>query len=112
MSATRRDPGTDGRRYADGVAGKKGRAGGRFDEREISARVEKLRRDRGVEVKEICAAVGLEKWDWSRKVRLDRSSFSIQELGLIADYLDAPTGWPFVALEVGMLLDRLLKHPH
>jgi hypothetical protein len=112
MSPTRGPTRPPGDGYSPRVPAKKGRSpGGRFDEREISARVEKLRRDRGVEVKEICAAIGLEKWDWSRKVRLDRSTFSIRELGLIADYLDAPTGWPFVAPEVGQLLDRLLK-PH
>jgi hypothetical protein len=111
MKPTRSGAGAGGGDYSPRVPAKKGR-GGRFDEREIAARVEKLRRDRGVEVKAICAAIGLEKWDWSRKVRLDRSSFSIAELGLIADYLDAPTGWPFVATEVGQLLDRLIKPQH
>lgn len=81
--------------------------GGRYDEREIAARVEALRRARGVEIKRICADLGMEKWDWSRKVRLDRSSFTIEELGKIAELLKAPMGWPFIPIEVGEILERL-----
>lgn len=97
------------RDYSPAVPGRKKSpaAGGRYDEREIAARVEALRRARGVEVKAICAHLGMEKWDWSRKVRLDRSSFTIDELGRIADFLAAPVGWPFVPTELGEILDRL-----
>jgi hypothetical protein len=96
--------------YVPRVPGKRSKPsdGGRYDEREIAARVEKLRKGRKVEVKTICAAVGLEKWDWSRRVRLDRSSFTIPELSAIADYLHAPIGWPFIAEETGYLIERIL----
>ena len=82
-------------------------SGGRYDEREIAARVEKRRKAKRMEVKALCAELGIEKWDWSRKVRLDRSAFTIAELGKIADILEAPPGWPFVAEEVGELLERV-----
>ena len=87
-------------------------SGGRYDEREIAARVDKRRKARGVEIKALCAELGIEKWDWSRKIRLDRSAFTIAELGKLADILEAPTGWPFIAEEVGMILDRLRPPNH
>lgn len=83
-------------------------AGGRYDEVEIGRRIDRLRRDRGVEVKTICSALGLEKWDWSRKVRHKGSSFSIEEVARVADYLSAPYGWPFVPEEVGRMIETHL----
>lgn len=81
---------------------------GRYDIREIAVRIEKRRVARNVEVKEICAAIGMEKWDWSRKVRLDRSEFYLGEIGRIADFLDGPLGWPMIPEEVGALLEKLV----
>jgi hypothetical protein len=87
------------------VAKRKELATGRFDERLIAARVEARRRAKGIEVKAICAEIGMEKWDWSRKVRLDNSSFSIAELSKIAEILDAPPGWPFLDESLGMMIE-------
>ena len=78
---------------------------GRYDERLIAARVDARRRAMNVEVKQMCAELGIEKWDWSRKIRGDRSSFSISELSKIADLLQAPTGWPFVDEQIGQILE-------
>jgi hypothetical protein len=110
LRATQGGSGGPRRPYTPPVPSKTKVSGsGRYDEKEIAARVDKLRKARGVEVKVICAAIGLEKWDWSRKVRLDRSSFSIEELSRIADYLSAPPGWPFLPAELGEVLERVLR---
>lgn len=91
--------------YAPEVGGKRNREWlGRYDLREIGARIDKRRRQRKLAVKEICADLGLAKWDWSRKVRRDGSAFTIEECGRIADLLDAPPGWPFLPEEVGEAL--------
>lgn len=107
MRATRETPADIGVGYTPPMTGrrKKGTGSGRYDERLIAARVEARRRVRRVEVKQICAELGMEKWDWSRKVRNDRSSFSIAELSRIAELLEGPTGWPFVDEQIGELLD-------
>jgi hypothetical protein len=86
--------------YRADVAGRKKKRApdtvGRYDLREITARVDKLRRQRSVPAKVIYADLGMDRWDWSRKVRQAGSSFTIEELGRIADLLDAPAGWPFI----------------
>lgn len=74
--------------------------------REIGARIDRRRRQLRREVKEVCAEMGLQRWDWSRKVRTDGSFFTIEECGFLADLFDAPVGWPFVAEEVGEALRR------
>jgi hypothetical protein len=91
------------------VAKKKELATGRYDERLIAARVEARRRAKRVEVKAMCADLGIEKWDWSRKVRLDNSSFSIAELSRIAEILDAPPGWPFLDESLGLLIEMAAR---
>ena len=98
MSAFGYTPAMSGRR-------KKTVSTGRYDERLIAARVDARRRAMNVEVKQMCAELGIEKWDWSRKIRGDRSSFSISELSKIADLLQAPTGWPFVDEQIGQILE-------
>lgn len=55
-----------------------------------------LRKKRGLSIRECCAALGIKKWDYSRKVRLDTSRFTVEELGLLADLFEAPPGWSFV----------------
>jgi hypothetical protein len=72
---------------------------GRYDLLEIAARVEKRRKQRKVAAKALYGDLHLAKWDWSKKVRNKGSSFTVAELGLIADLLDAPPGWPFLPEE-------------
>lgn len=50
--------------------------------------------------KEMAAAAGLTKDKYSRKIRMSRSTFTLEELGLIADFFDAPPGWPVVDADV------------
>jgi hypothetical protein len=85
--------------YAPGLMGgpKKREHGGRYDMREIAARVDRRRKQRGVTAKELYVDLGLERWDWSKKIRNAGSSFTVEELGRIADLLDAPPGWPFLS---------------
>jgi hypothetical protein len=79
--------------------------GGRFDAREIARRVERARAKRDIPVKAIAQDVwphrGDEaRFDWYKKANLRGSQFTIEELGRIADILDAPPGWPFLPWEV------------
>lgn len=85
---------------------------------EIARRVERERVTRGVEVKTVCADIGMGKDEWSRKVRATRSTFSVMELGILADLWACPVGWPFVDAERGKALEALeaealrrLAHP-
>jgi hypothetical protein len=88
--------------------------GTRFDMREIVLRVEKLRTKRGVTVKNICDQLGIERWDYSRKVRVVQTKFTIEELGLIADAVEeisgksVPIGWPFLSEEIAEFLQSAL----
>lgn len=94
--------------YALTVGGKRKRhLPGRYDMREIGARVDKRRRQLGREVKDVCAEMGIKKWDWSRKVRADGSSFTVEECGFLADLFEAPPGWPFISEDLGEAIRRL-----
>lgn len=60
---------------------------------------------RDLDDKEVAVAVGISQPQFSHKLRTRKgSSWRIEELGLIADFLKAPPGWPFVPWDVG---DRL-----
>ena len=51
--------------------------------------------------KELAAEMGLNEGTFSHKLRnTAKSSFTIEELGLIADWFNAPAGWPFVDADV------------
>lgn len=82
--------------------------GTRYDMREICARVERRRRERKLEAKQAAGILGLKKWDWSRKVNNKGSTFTLAELAILADALEAPTGWPFVDERLGHALDQLI----
>jgi hypothetical protein len=81
--------------------------GGRYSPFDIGRRVENRRRDLGVTVAELCAVLDFDKADWSRKWRCSGSSFTIAEVSVIADYLKAPVGWPFIPEEMAELLERM-----
>jgi hypothetical protein len=46
-------------------------------------------------------------WSWYKKAAAD-VPWSLEELQKIGDELAAPTLWPFVDWEVGVVLDRYL----
>lgn len=89
----------------------KNKTGGRYDIREITVRVDRLRAKRGVEAKDIYTLLGIDKSTWSNKMKMKRSALSIVEVGIIADFLDAPTGWPFIDERFGEYLDREFGSP-
>ncbi len=68
----------------------------RYDHDVIARRVEMARQKRGMLVKDLAEAAGLQMWAWYKKSRRANSTFTLAELSAIADALDAPEGWPFV----------------
>lgn len=68
----------------------------RYDHAVIGLRVEAARVRCEVQVKDLCSAVGLPLPSWYKKTRCAGSTFTLDELGRIADALHAPAGWPFV----------------
>jgi hypothetical protein len=50
--------------------------------------------------KEVADAIGMAKDLWSRKMSRSRSSFSLEELGQVADFFHAPPGWPVLDADV------------
>jgi hypothetical protein len=71
---------------------------GRYSTREATTEVRKAM-DRSLPPildKEMAAHLGLDAGTFSYKIRMTKSSFTIEELGVIADFFRAPPGWPFV----------------
>lgn len=92
------------------------RGGGRFDLYEIVARIERRRIELGLTRTALAAAAGIDLSSYSHKVGMTRNSFSITEIGLIADCLAAASrdplpGWPFISEDHSRLLDRALRAP-
>lgn len=50
--------------------------------------------------REMAAQIGLKEDVFSRKINLSRSSFSLEEFGAIADFFNAPVGWPMLPADV------------
>jgi hypothetical protein len=65
------------------------------------------RRGRGSR-KEVALAIGLTEQAFSHKMRMVYTSLDIEEIGRIATYLDAPTGWPWVPWSEGERIDAAL----
>jgi len=81
----------------------------------INERVERLRLDLGLSKQEIAEAIGLTPQAWSHKMRLQQSSFSIGELGRLADLATTKLGrpylaWPFLDPELAAVLEKALGH--
>lgn len=55
--------------------------------------------------KEVALGIGLNEQAFSAKMRGVYTSLSIEEIGQIAAYLDAPTGWPWVPWSEGERMD-------
>lgn len=94
---------------------RRGPAGVRYDLKVITSRIKHRMEAQGVPVKVMCDVLGIERWDWSRKVNITDSSFNYREISLIADRLDAPVGWPFIDEALSELfeayLERIKKDP-
>lgn len=90
------------------------RGAGRYDMREINLRVERMRVACGLLAKQVASEVGLTEAQWSKKMTLKGSSFSIPELGRLADFFAKKTGrlligWPFIDPDMSDLLDSLRR---
>lgn len=46
--------------------------------------------------KVMAAELGLNPGSFSAKINMTRSTFTVEEFGKVADFFDAPPGWPFV----------------
>jgi hypothetical protein len=75
---------------------KKAPIASRYSIKEATLRIEKaMGRSRPrVQNKELAGALGMDEGVFSRKMRQSRSTFSLDELGAIADFFEAPPGWP------------------
>lgn len=104
--ATRR---TAGPSLAAMAAAKRKRPGGRYHLAEITARVEAERVRLGIPVAQIARAVGMPREYWYKKCAMKQTTFSVEELGLIADEFQAPIGWPFLDRDHAEHLERLLE---
>lgn len=65
------------------------------------------RRGRGAQ-KEVALAIGLDEQAFSHKMRGGKTRFTVEEIGRIADYWNAPRGWPWVSWGEGEIIDALL----
>lgn len=85
-----------------GPVPKKANIVSRYSIKEATLRVEKaMGRSRPqVQNKELAGALGMAEDVFSRKMRLSRSTFTLDELGAIADFFDAPDGWPVLDANV------------
>ena len=74
----------------------------RYSIKEATLRVERaMGRSRPpISNKELWTALGMTEDVFSRKIRMSRSEFTLDELGAIADYFEAPQGWPIVDADV------------
>jgi hypothetical protein len=75
---------------------KKAKIVSRYSIKEATLRVEKaMGRSRPpIQNKELASALGMGEDVFSRKMRMKRSTFTLDELGAIADFFEAPDGWP------------------
>jgi hypothetical protein len=76
----------------------------------IARRVELMRVACKLTAQAAAEGAGIGRAAWSKKIRLEDSSFTNEELGRIADFFATVTGrrlsgWPFVDETVSALLD-------
>jgi hypothetical protein len=81
---------------------KKAQRVSRYSTKEAALRIERaMGRSRPVlSNKEVAAAIEMTDDLFSRKLRMKRSTFTLEEMGAIADFFDAPPGWPVLDADV------------
>jgi len=92
------------------VRGKRIQHGGRYDYRAVVLRLERMRVACGVERKVLYEATGIAQSQFSKKLEGRLSTFSLKELGDLADFYTGRTGrsligWPLIDAEVSDLLE-------
>ncbi len=86
---------------------------GRYDPLEVAHRIDRLRLKRRLSIKEVAICVWPHQGDgarhsYSKKNARRGSDWSIEEIGVVADLLSAPPGWPFIDDATAAGLERLL----
>jgi transcriptional regulator with XRE-family HTH domain len=76
----------------------------------IALRIERMRVTCGLSAKEVAAGLGLLPSAYSKKVRVRDASFTLEELGRVADYVSGKTGrllqgWPLIDEGLSALLE-------
>ena len=83
---------------------------GRFDAYVVARRVESMRVACKLTATQVAEAIGIARTAYSKKCRLEASSFTNEELGRLADFFSKQTGrlligWPFVDEAMSALLE-------
>lgn len=70
----------------------------------VGARVDQLRRDRGLEAKQLYGDMQWDKGQYSRKHR-GLTPLDDEDVVKLRRLLKAPAGWPFISIEEGLLIE-------
>jgi hypothetical protein len=70
----------------------------------VGQRMDQLRRDRDLEAKQLYGDLGWDKGQYSRKYR-GHTPLDDEDVVKLRRLLRAPTGWPYVSVEEGLLID-------
>lgn len=68
---------------------------GRYPLRALTAEIETAREKLGINAKTAAADIGVVRGVWYKKRDIDGSSFSLEDISLLAEAWDAPECWPF-----------------
>jgi hypothetical protein len=80
---------------------------GRYSAKQVSLEITAAikRKGRGTH-KELAAHMGWDSTQLSHRLAGDTTRWKIEQIGAIADFLEAPPGWPFLPWEVAVALFR------
>ncbi len=76
----------------------------RYSTVDVCQRIESMREKLGLMQKDVAAAIGALESQYSKKIRNHLSSFTVDEIGAVAELFQAPPGWPFIDEESARLL--------
>lgn len=71
---------------------------GRYPQRMVRAAIETARERLGINVKQAAAHLGVIRGVWYKKRDNDGSSFTLEDISLLAEVWNAPDLWPFRSL--------------
>lgn len=95
--------------YSPRVA-KKRKAEGPYTMDLIVARVEARRREMKLTAKAVYTELGLQQWDWSRRIN-QITPFTVDELSRLCVLLEGGTGFPFIDTTASDIIDRARSAP-
>lgn len=83
---------------------------GRYSLRKVALEIDEQLRIRGRgSQKEAAGALGITEQAFSAKLRGVHSNWSVDEIGRLADYWDAPSGWPWIPWKEAEIRDAIAK---